>query len=439
MLFRSEGPTSQQAPVYPFLVAGAYALGGVETPRSLLILELGQAALGGCLAAAVLMLAREIAPGRNGFARLAALAAALHPTLVYAATHVQVALLAATLLTATLAWAFRAGRTGSNRDSALTGLLLAMLALTDPILALAAAGVAWAIVLGRAQTEPLVPELREALPHRSDSVSRRRFFVHRPASLKGVLELALRPCFIAFLSAAIGIAPWLVRNVRVHGELVLIKSTFGYAFWQGNCALSEGTDKVVRRSVETALEARGEGLQGLNESLWKARHEAGYLDDIALKPADYRQLGQLSEPARSRWLFARAVADLRTDPGRYPRLCLRRLRYFLLFDETNPKTRTLVYRASQLGLTLWAVLGLTLAKPTLLKRLAPTFLTAALVTLFHALTITSVRFHIPLEPLMGLWGAAGISRWWPGTTGGQRDDEPSSHAHSVQRGVPAKS
>ena len=37
---------------------------------------------------------------------------ALHPTLVYAATHVQVALLAATLTTATLAWAYRSGRTG---------------------------------------------------------------------------------------------------------------------------------------------------------------------------------------------------------------------------------------------------------------------------------------------------------------------------------------
>src|ERR1700758_3706022 len=45
----ADGPTSQQAPMYPILVAGAYAIGGVGTPRSLLILELGQAALGGLL------------------------------------------------------------------------------------------------------------------------------------------------------------------------------------------------------------------------------------------------------------------------------------------------------------------------------------------------------------------------------------------------------
>src|SRR5262249_6807026 len=60
----AEGPTSQQAPVYPLLVAAAYAAGGVGTPRALLVLELGQAALGGLLVAGVLGLAREVAPGR---------------------------------------------------------------------------------------------------------------------------------------------------------------------------------------------------------------------------------------------------------------------------------------------------------------------------------------------------------------------------------------
>ena len=79
----------------------------------MLILELGQAALGGVLVAGVMALAREVAPGRRRVARAAGLIAALHPTLVYAATHVQVAPLAATLLTFTLARAYRLGRTGA--------------------------------------------------------------------------------------------------------------------------------------------------------------------------------------------------------------------------------------------------------------------------------------------------------------------------------------
>ncbi len=372
----AEGPTSQQAPMYPALVAGAYAIGGVGTPRALLVLELGQAALGGLLVAAVLRLAREVAPGRRRFAGFAGLIVALHPTLVYAATHVQVALLAATLMTATLAWAYRAGRRGRDRDAAATGLLLAALALTDPILALAAAGVTWAVVLGQG------------------------------------CRRALRPLAIVALASALGVAPWVARNSWVHGEFVGIKSTFGYAFWQGNCTLSQGTDKVVRASVERALSAdEGQGgLRGLNRTLWNARHEAGYIDDIALSAGDYRELAAVSEPARSRLLFRRACEDIRADPGRYVRLCGRRLRYFVLFDETNPKTRNVVYRASHLALTILAVLGWCLAGARLRRRLGPTVLVAALVAAFHTVTIVSARFHIPIEPMMAVWAAAGISR-----------------------------
>ncbi len=371
----ADGPTSQQAPLYPFLVTGAYALGGVGTPTSLLILELGQSALGGLLVAGVLMLASEVAPRYPRCAALAGLLVALHPTLIYAATHVQVALLAATLLTLTLAWSYRAGRTGRCRDSVITGMFLAALTLTDPILALVALGIVGAVLLGGPYAKP-----RLILP------------------------------LIGF-TALLGVAPWIARNAWVHGELVLIKSTFGYAFWQGNCALSEGTDKIIRPSVEAALNQKETGLRGLNESLWAARHEAGYLDDIVLTATDYQELAAVSEPERSRRLFRRALSDLRADPGRYPQLCLRRLRFFLLFDETNPKTRNIIYRASQVGFTALAAVGLILAPSDLRRRLWPTFVTAAAITLFHTLTIVSARFHIPLEPLLALWAAAGIGKW----------------------------
>jgi hypothetical protein len=373
----ADGPTSQQAPSYPLLVAGAYALGGEGTPRALLILELGQALLGGALVYFVAMLASEVAPGRPRLAILAPLIAAVHPTLVYSATHVQVASLATMLLTSCLAWAYRSGRTGSTVDAVAGGVSLGLLALSDPILGLVAPGMAWAIVMGR--------------------------------SWRG----SIRPIALVGTSAALCVAPWVARNARVHGEFVPIKSSFGYAFWQGNCALSEGTDKVVRASVEKRLSQNSSSLRDLNATLWEARHEAGYLDDIALTPADYRELGAVSEPERSRILFRRALLDLRAQPGRYPWLCLRRLRYFVFFDETNPKTRSTIYRAAHLGLTALAVLGLILARPEARRRLGPTLLTAALIATFHALTIVSARFHLPIEPLMGLWAASGLTRWNP--------------------------
>jgi hypothetical protein len=109
-------------------------------------------------------------------------------------------------------------------------------------------------------------------------------------------------------------------------------------------------------------------------------------------------------------LFRRAIADLETSPGRYLRLCLRRLRYFLLFDETNPKSRVAAYRIPHLALSLFAMSGLLLAGSSFRMRMIPTIATAVLITAFHTLTIVSARFHIPIEPLLGLWGAAGLAR-----------------------------
>jgi hypothetical protein len=371
----ADGPTSQQAPLYPVVVAAAYAVGGVETPRSLLILELGQALLGGLLVLGVLKLAEEVAPGRRGIALIAGAITAFHPTLVYSATHVQVVPLATTMLVWTFALAYKTGRTGRDRDALLCGIVLALLVLTDPILGLVAFGALGALGVG---------------------VRSGRQFL-RLAAIFGITSI-------------VGVAPWVARNAAVYGEFVFIKSTFGYAFWQGNCSLSEGTDKVVRPSVETALADHGDGLKGMNESLWKARHEAGYLDDIALSHAEVVALGKLSEPERSRVLFRRALDDLKAAPGRYMSLCLRRLRYFVLFDETNPKTRNAVYRAGHLGLTVVAALGLLVMPGTLRRRLWPTFLTAGLITAFHTLTIVSARFHIPLEPLLALWGSVFVCR-----------------------------
>ncbi len=278
-----------------------------------------------------------------------------------------------------LGWAYRSGRTGRGRDAVVAGGFLGLLALTDPILGLVAPGMAWAIAIGRA------------------------------GDVRTTLALVARVA----LTAGLCVAPWVARNARVHGEFVPIKSSFGYAFWQGNCALSMGTDKVVRPSVDRAMDRPSSGLRGLNATLWAARHEAGYLDDIALTADDYRTLGRLTEPARSRLLFRRALADLRAEPGRYARLCLRRLRYFVFFDETNPKARNLAYRAGHLALTALAVAGLALARPEVRRRLGPTIATATLIAGFHALTIVSARFHLPIEPLMALWAAAGWSRWVP--------------------------
>lgn len=367
-----DGPTSQQAPAYPVLLAASFAVGGVETPRSLLLVQLGQSLLGGLMAWAVMALVGKIAPGRPQMAIVAGMIAALHPTLVYSATHVQVAGLAAALMTLGFLFAYRSAGSGRTVDAVLTGIVVGLLVLSDPILGLIAPGVAWIMVQGRG------------------------------------IAGSIRPLATIGLVASVMIAPWIVRNGWVHGEFVPIKSTFGYAFWQGNCAISEGTDKVLRATVDTILDAPTEGLAARNRVLWEARHEAGYIDDIALSAEDYRTFSTMNEPSRSRLLYRRALDDLQADPARYPRLCLKRFRAFVLWDETNPKTRSLVYRAGHLGLSVLAVFGWIGLGRELRRRLAPTVLVAALIATFHALTIVSARFHVPIEPMMAVW-ASGLA------------------------------
>ena len=62
-----------------------------------------------------------------------------------------------------------------------------------------------------------------------------------------------------------------------------------------------------------------------------------------------------------------------------------------------------------MGLTALAVVGLWLAGPALRKRMMPTIVTVAAIALFHSLTIVSAHFHIPIEPLLAIWGAAGLT------------------------------
>ena len=209
-------------------------------------------------------------------------------------------------------------------------------------------------------------------------------------------------------TAAVMIAPWMVRNRVVHGEMVFIKSTFGYAFWQGNNAISWGTDKVPKRSAESLRQRHDGTLADMDRALWEARHETLYIDDVLLRPAGYDEFSGLSEPQRSRLLGRRAWEFVAANPAQYGRLCLQRLRYFLLFDETNPKAANRLYRVATVTWLVLVGIGL-LVSLARWRLLWPTYAVFLAVTVFHTLVITSVRFRIPIEPMTFVWAAAGVA------------------------------
>lgn len=380
-----EGPTSQQAPFYPFFLAAIYAVCGPGTHTAIVVAQLIQCFTGTTLVLAVVWLTWSLLPERRLAGWLAGWGAALYPTHIYAVTHLQVALWAALVLTVLLAVAVDARWRATWRGALLAGLLSGALLLIEPILALALPVVAVAFWLGQRVGKG---------------------WLLSPAALA---RLAVVP-----LVALVVIAPWLIRNRLVHGEFVFIKSSFGYAFWQGNHPLSWGTDKIPKPEAQQARLKHDGTLADMDRALWEARHETLYIDDVVLKPQGYARFAGLSEPQRSRLLAAEAWQAIRRDPLRYGRLCLQRLRYFLLFDETNPKAANQLYRTATVIWLALAFVGLA-ATAGAWRRLWPTYAIFALVALFHTLVIVSTRFRIPVEPLSFVWAAAAIApvlaRW----------------------------
>ncbi|MBX7166230.1 MAG: hypothetical protein K1X74_07760 [Pirellulales bacterium] len=371
----SEGPTSQQAPCYPLLLAAVQTFCG-QGLASLYLMQVLQALAGAACVVLVAQLAARWFPESPAAGWFAGLLAAVHPTQLYAVAQIQPVVWITLCLFVVLWLAQRAGTSGW-RGPLWFGAAAGWLLLWEPILAVALP----------------IAALARLLADRGQGLS----------WTAGLKRLAL-----TVATAALVIAPWLARNYAVHGELVFIKSTFGYAFWQGNNPLSLGTDKLPTEASRAATAQREDSLAARAGAVQSARLATRYIDDVALTPADYRQLALLGEPQRCRWLGQRAVDFIRTQPDRYARLCLARLRYFLLFDETNPRTANAVFRVTTVA---WLVLGTTglLATWSRIRVLWPSVVIFLAVTAFHALTISSVRFRLPIEPLAWIWAAGALA------------------------------
>jgi len=375
-----EGPTSQQAPFYPVMLAAVYSVFGTATPESVLAVQLLQCVVGTALVLAVAWLGWSLAPDRPSVGVIAGLGAAVYPTHVYMVTHLQVAIWAALLLTLLLAVVTSRTLTATRRGAVLAGCLSGILLLVEPILALA------------------IPICAIAFWLSEGAITWRARFT-RSAAGHLILMAGI---------AAVIIAPWTVRNWAVHGQPVFIKSSFGYAFWQGNNPASHGTDKIPKPSVDDLLREHDGTLAGMDRALWEARHETLYIDDVLLTDEDYAQMGALSEPERSKVLGRRAWKFVSAEPVKYAGLCLQRLRYFLLFDETNPKASNRLYRMSTVSWLVLVSIGLVVSRSHW-RRLWPTYTIFAAVTIFHVLVIVSVRFRIPIEPLSFIWAASAIA------------------------------
>jgi hypothetical protein len=104
------------------------------------------------------------------------------------------------------------------------------------------------------------------------------------------------------------------------------------------------------------------------------------------------------------WFGTRISAELASHPSHYSRMCLARLKQWVWFDVTNPKSFVPAYQMSYLALATGSLLGL-LAGP---RRLVPLILVALALSSVHVFVITSARFRVCLELVMIPCCAGGI-------------------------------
>lgn len=143
--------------------------------------------------------------------------------------------------------------------------------------------------------------------------------------------------------------------------------------------------------------------------LWDVREAARKLVEWreAVVPVDtaiphdvLERMETMTEVEKCEVFRGMALDFLRNDFGRYLRLCGRRLMYFFWVDPTNPKTRHWVYRAGNLLLAVFALLGVILAWRGARRQVLFALACAAVILGFHTLTIYAARFRLPVEIFM---------------------------------------
>jgi len=213
-------PTSFQAPFYPYVLAGTYALARhVGSDRAFMLLLFLQAVVGAALVFPVAGIARKLSSDRA--AVVGVVIAAVYPAFVYDATVTHQAVWVTTgfayLFLALLALKERP----TVRRAVVFGAVLGVSLLMEPaFLALIGMALLGAVLAGQAR---------------------------RRIAAAGALGVA-----VSLLVAS----PWLARCYMVHGRFVFIKSSTGFNLWQGNNPASNGTPHSGWKHVAYPAPAR---------------------------------------------------------------------------------------------------------------------------------------------------------------------------------------
>lgn len=333
------GPTAWVAPLYPYLIAGVFKLFGVYSRGSAWILLALNSLFSALTCWSMYRLADETV-GRR-VARWAGWTWALLPYAVYWAIRwVWETNFSALLLSLALLITLRIERKPRLVTWLLLGAIWGVIALANPsclsLLPFSAAWLAWRC--GR----------------------------QRRAWLGGGLAAAA-VCLAL-------VAPWTIRNYRVFGSLVPIRSNFGVELRLGNSPSAQG--------------------------LWMSWFHPSQ------DPREFARYRQMGELAYGRARRQEAMDFIRENPGRFAELCLRRALWFWIgtprsstIDPSSALRNSLFLLSSVLA--FW---GLVLV---IRDRQRGAWLYALALLVYPAvyyLTFAHPRYRHPIEPEMVILG-----------------------------------
>ncbi len=357
-------PILWRAPLYPAFLAIVYGLWGEENASAVMITQVLLAAMTATL---VWWIGSQLYSKTVGM--LAAIGFAMYPLSAYYTVRFMPEPLFTLILTgvsATLMWAMHSGRAA---HFAIVGALVALAALIKPV-ALGFAPFLVLYFLYRGRQEP------------------------RRAVIQGA---------VLMVSFVVVVMPWTLRNYVVTGTFIPVATGVGYSFWSGNQTISDGRDE--RETDEATLQRMVERRRAILAAyLSRSVEQLGA--DFRM-PRTYQDVVNIT-PEEDRALLRAGLNEMLSHPGSTFVLCGRKL-YRFWFDIFWPQNRwaqgyVIGMQSVFLGLTC---LGWRRVHKEKLS-VWPVLLPVAYFMTIYVLTSATLRYSLPLAPLLMLFAAIGL-------------------------------
>lgn len=203
--------------------------------------------------------------------------------------------------------------------------------------------------------------------------------------------------FLMVAGVTLAVSPWLMRNLHVFERPIVTTTHGGYTLLLGNNPVFY--DDVVRRPFGT---------------VWERDSHVSWLYDVffSVRPLD-------DEVALDRWMYDRAIANIKADPSSFLRACWLRFRRFWNVVPLNADGETrspfaiwsvgLFYSAMLIGL----VVSLYRMRNSANAGWVTLLLLIAAFTFVHLFYWSNARMRAPLIPAIAVIAAACFERRRP--------------------------